>query len=102
MWIQPLPHFPRHGCGHQPLPCPAAGYELPVLRLSRVSDLMLVTGSSLQQPKSRNPNLDNGIPDIRIPAHRTRSAFGFGIPPYDLLIPREIQKTDGYDRVATK
>ena len=48
-----------------------------------------------------NLNPDNGIPDIRILAYRKRSAFGFGIPPYDLLIPREIQKTDGYDRVAT-
>ena len=54
------------------------------------------------KPKARNPNLGNGIPDIRILAYRTRSAFGFGIPPYDLLIPREIQKTDGYDQVATK
>ena len=61
-----------------------------------------MTGPSLQQPNGRNPNLDNGIPAIRIPDHRTRNAFGFGIPPYDLLIPREIQKTNGYDQVAMK
>ena len=62
-------------------------------------------GSRLQlapNPTAGNLNPGNGIPTIRILAYRKRSAFGFGIPPYDLLIPREIQKTDGYDRVAIK
>ena len=53
-------------------------------------------------PTAGNLNPDNGIPDIRIQAYRTRSAFGFGIPPWDVFIPREIQKTDGYNQVAMK
>ena len=59
-------------------------------------------GSRLQLTRNQagNPNPGNGIPGIRILAHRTRIAFGFGIPPYDLLIPREIQKTNGYARTS--
>ena len=64
--------------------------------------LAWLPASARSNPTAGNLNPDNGIPDIRISAHRTRSAFGFGIPFWDVFIPREIQKTDGYDRVATK
>ena len=51
-------------------------------------------------PTAGNPNLDNRIPDIRILAHRTRSAFGFGIPFWDVFIPREIHIEHGYARTS--
>ena len=67
------------------------------------ADLMTCwPGSRLQLARNQagNPNLDNGIPDIRILAHRTRSAFGFGIPFWDVFIPREIHIEHGYARTS--
>ena len=90
------------------LPCPAAGLSTVPAGLLAGSaaglsaDLLArLLAPARSNPTAGNLNPDNGIPGIRIPAHRTRSAFGFGIPSWDVFIPREIQKTDGYDRVAT-
>ena len=62
--------------------------------------LAWLPASARSNQSAGNPNLDNGIPGIQIQAYRKRSAFGFGIPPYDLLIPREIHIEHGYARTS--
>ena len=100
--------LPSRACTKRLLPCPAAGLSAVPAGLLAGSaaglsaDLLAwLPAPALSNPTAGNLNLDNRIPTIQIQAYRKRSAFGFGIPPYDLLIPREIQQTDGYNRVAT-